>query len=289
MKKLLYIIAAGVLAGGAVSCTKDVNTVTTDEQGTLKLSFNVQSKQTTRTEAEELLSRSILRVYEGTEKLIRKYEPASEMPEEGLMLMTGTYRAAVEVGTPVAASFDEGDKYYYGEKEFEILPRQTVDETILCAIRNVGVTVKLGSSIAECIDGFNVHVAAGSDGLDYTETKTGFFLPADENRDIEWAFSGTTKSGLGNIEGGIAVDQSGIIAAPEAGENYTLTFEYSETRPGVMGVVVTVDKSEEEHQDGFYFSPQPSVKGEGVSSVLEYTGGDLTLDGATPHLDRRDD
>ncbi len=92
MKKLLYIIAAGVLAGGAVSCTKDVNTVTTDEQGTLKLSFNVQSKQTTRTEAEELLSRSILRVYEGTEKLIRKYEPASEMPEEGLMLMTGTYR-----------------------------------------------------------------------------------------------------------------------------------------------------------------------------------------------------
>ena len=99
MKKILKYISllAGVAFLTAACSQSDIDGNASEEMGTLRLSVNIGGS---RADAYNALDRSIMRVYKienGEEKLIRKYQPATEAPGD-FYLVAGSYRIKVEAG-----------------------------------------------------------------------------------------------------------------------------------------------------------------------------------------------
>ena len=124
MKKILKYISllAGVAFLTAACSQSDIDGNASEEMGTLRLSVNIGGG--TRADAYNALDRSIMRVYKienGEEKLIRKYQPATEAPGD-FYLVAGSYRIKVEAGDQSQATFT--NKSYYGELDVDIEPHQ---------------------------------------------------------------------------------------------------------------------------------------------------------------------
>ena len=117
--------------------------------GTLRLSVNIGGS---RADAYNALDRSIMRVYKienGEEKLIRKYQPATEAPGD-FYLVAGSYRIKVEAGDQSQATFT--NKSYYGELDVDIEPQQTVLKEVVCPTTNIGVKVVFDQTILDKMD-----------------------------------------------------------------------------------------------------------------------------------------
>ena len=76
-----------------------------------------------------------------------------------------------------------------------------------------------------------------------------------------------------------SVSKTGVIPTPESGNLYTLTFKYSKTPNGYLGITVQVDQDGEIHEDPFIFSPQPTIKGDGfdINSVIGFNTDDISF------------
>ena len=106
MKKILKYISllAGVAFLTAACSQSDIDGNASEEMGTLRLSVNIGGS---RADAYNALDRSIMRVYKienGEEKLIRKYQPATEAPGD-FYLVAGSYRIKVEAADQSQATF----------------------------------------------------------------------------------------------------------------------------------------------------------------------------------------
>ena len=244
MKKILKYISllAGVAFLTAACSQSDIDGNASEEMGTLRLSVNIGGS---RADAYNALDRSIMRVYKienGEEKLIRKYQPATEAPGD-FYLVAGSYRIKVEAGDQSQATFT--NKSYYGELDVDIEPQQTVLKEVVCPTTNIGVKVVFDQTILDKMDpGFKAYVSA-IDTFSKTEAENG----------------------------------SGVIPTPESGNLYTLTFKYSKTPNGYLGITVQVDQDGEIHEDPFIFSPQPTIKGDGfdINSVIGFNTDDISF------------
>ncbi len=276
MKKYIqYILLAG-WAVTAAACQHDAETWD-GETGSLRL--NIQYGQTTR--AYNPAETSTMRIYqmvEGEEKLIRKYSPITEMPED-LYLVAGNYKAKVVAGDQSQATFT--NLSYAAEQPFEIRPNSVSDVTITCLPTNVAVKVNYDQTILDKMDlSFQTLVCASdafqADGsvptLTYTESKQGYFLLPEGVTDMSWRFEAKSST-LGEVI------KSGVIHAPRSGYCYSLNFKYSKTPNGSLGIEVWVEDEGEIHNDNFIFSPQPTFSGNGfgLNSVVGYYTEDILI------------
>lgn len=282
MKKILKYIT--LLTGAALlsACaTTDLDETPDDQMGTLRLSLSIGSSRAEY----NALDYSTMRVYKienGEEKLIRKYQPATEAPGD-LYLVGGQYRIKVEAGDQSEATFT--NKSYYGELDVDIIPKDVVIDEVVCKITNVGVQVVYDQTIKDKMDlGFKTFVCASdsfSKGdaesssvptLTYTEDGTGYFLLPEGVSNLSWGFYGSSTQ-LGEVS------KTGVITAPKKGTLHTLKFKYSKTPDGYLGITVQVEENGEIHDDPFIFSPQPSIKGDGVdiNSVIGYNAAPIAF------------
>ena len=222
MKKILKYIS--LLAGVAfltAACTQsDIDGNASEEMGTLRLSVNIGGS---RTDAYNALDRSTMRVYKienGEEKLIRKYQPATEAPGD-LYLVAGSYRIKVEAGDQSQATFT--NKSYYGELDVDIKPQQVILKEVVCPITNIGVKVVFDQTILDKMDpGFKAYVSAidtfskteAENGsvptLEYTEDATGYYMLPEDVHNLSWGFySSSTELG--------SISKTGVIPTPESG------------------------------------------------------------------------
>lgn len=275
MKKIFKYLPLLVGAALLSACTmSDVDETSEDQMGRLRLSLSIGSSRAEY----NALDYSTMRVYKiegGEEKLIRKYQPATEAPGD-FYLVAGQYRIKVEAGDQSAATFT--NKSYYGELDVNIIPKDVVIDEVVCKITNVGVQVLYDQTIREKMDlGFKTYVCASDEfsksaaesnsipTLTYTEDGTGYFLLPEGVSNLSWGFYGSS-SELGEVS------KTGTIPAPEKGTLHTLKFKYSKTPDGYLGITVQVEEDGEIHEDPFIFSPQPSIKGNGVdmNGVIGY-------------------
>lgn len=276
MKKILkYMLLAG-LAVLTAACAKETDDPTPGEgMGCLQLSFSLPGK--TRAEAYDALERSTLRVYkfeQGEPQLIRKYYPATETPTD-LYLIGGDYKVTIEAGDKTEATFT--NKTYYGEESFTLVAQQPQIVMIKCKITNIAVRVEFDRTILDKLEKNHLaYVSAANEfskteavnnsvpTLKYLSDTTGFFLLPKDVTNISYGFYG---------EGAILgkVEKTGVIPAPVGGKQYTLTFKYSKTPDGYLSVAISARDYEEKFDDGFIFSPQPTLSGEGFS-LDEVTG-----------------
>ena len=267
MKNILKYITllAGTVSLSACT-TSSVDETSGDQMGRLRLSLSIGNSRAEY----NALDHSTMRVYKiegGEEKLIRKYQPATDAPGD-FYLVAGQYRIKVEAGDQSAATFT--NKSYYGELDVNIIPKDVVIDEVVCKITNVGVQVVFDQTILDKMDlGFKTFVSASDNfskaeaennsvpTLSYTEDGTGYFLLPEGVSNLSWGFYGSSTQ-LGEVS------KTGFIPNPEKGTLHTLKFKYSKTPDGYLGITVQVEENGEIHEDALIFRPQPSIKGNGV-------------------------
>ena len=270
------MICACVLA--LTACVNSPKVDNTDnapstEKGAVKL--NVATRTTDGSVQRDYIL-SIFKKEADKQTLVRKYDSSKadmQMPEY-IWLLEGNYKVVVESGVAVAKTFNEEERYFVGDKSFDIKGGETAKVDVVATMQNIPVEVIFDQTI---IDGFHkgykVDVAADNEVLTYTESKKGYFIMPEGCTTLSWHFVGTFEYEDGEQ---VAVDKSGTIANVELKKGYKLSFKFSKDANGFLGGLdVKVDETIEERDDHFSFNPDPELRGVDfdLSVPCEYAGG----------------
>ena len=285
-KILLSIGVIVTIALLTTSCAKDALVESNStEEGCLLMSVSMVSTKSVNSDYSKLLENSVLKIYNSSNKLIRRYEPATTI-EPNIFLIAGEYKATITAGIETPATFNKDELRFYGEQSFTIESKKTTAVTINCKMANSVVKVVYDESVINTfkLDTPKTYVSLSNSfskdnaennrvpTLLFTENRVGYFLTTDEIENISWGFYAESS----NTEIG-AISKEGIINNAEAATQYTLNFKYSKTPDGYLDLNVTVDESAIEYDDLMSFSPQPTIAGDGfdISSTTEYTSQDM--------------
>ena len=243
------------------------------EKGAVKL--NVATR-TTDGAAQRDYILSIFKKEADKQTLVRKYDSSNadmQMPEY-IWLLEGNYKAVVESGVAVAATFDATKQYFVGEKSFDIKGGESAKVDVVATMQNIPVEVLFDQTIVDGFHkGYKVDVAADNLLLSYTESKTGYFIMPEGCTTLSWHFVGTFEYEDGEQ---VAVDKRGAIENVELKKGYKLSFKFSKDANGFLGGLdVKVDETIEERDDHFSFNPDPELRGVDfdLSVPCEYAGG----------------
>ena len=227
MRKIYkYILLSLVVLAG---CRSD-ESVFGDGEGALRLGVQMKNdvqiaatRALTSDEIAALEKECKIRIYD-TDKLIRRYQGISEVPET-ITLPSGEYRVRVTAGDSVAASFDK--KFYEAVKPFTITQGSTVPVDVVCNIANTVTKVAFAESVNKIFQdcGVEISVKAEDGALNFNADnldKMGYFsLPADCDT-LFCKFTGTI------IATGKPFQYIDTIPAVSAATRYDLTFQYKD-------------------------------------------------------------
>ncbi len=283
MKKLIYFIATFALLFS--SCSQEFTEGYTDQEGSITLNYSLSQSKAGDSSMDELLAKSILRIYKADGELIRYYAPATDMPEE-LYLVAGSYSASLSVEPEIYATTSLAECAYYGDVDFVVSAGEYSTVDLTSSLSNSAVQIIYDQTIEANFEaGYVTYVAAMDSysqqeaesntdlSLPFTESGTGYFVLPEGVSNLSWGFSGThVNSSVG------ALSVSGVIENPQAATLYTLTLKYSASTGGVIsGITVTVDGTTEDYNDDFTFSPDLltiSALDFSLSEVQSYVEGD---------------
>ena len=225
----------------------------------------------------------IYSIQDSKSTLVRKYSK-SDLPEF-VWLLEGNYYAYVEGGTKTSATFDESDKFYSGGAFFDITGGQSTDIDIVAVMQNIPVEVVFDQTIIDgFLDGYRVEIKANDEvKLDYTESKTGYFIMPTGFTALTWNFVGTFVYDDNGEQ--VKIDKSGTIENVETKKGYKLSFKFSKDASGTIGgLSVVLDDSIEEFDDHFSFNPDPKLDGVdfNVDAPQNYAGGERKYVATSP-------
>lgn len=267
MKRILAFLSAVLILA---SCSKDTEPVVemAINEGAMRFGVAMQAE----IGAEDDVLVKIYKVENGEQKLIRRYEALSDIPEY-LVLLSGDYVAKVQVGERQIASFDQ--RYFIGEQPFTVTDGEVVDVDVVCHLLSTTVCVEYDATVATALnEGYFTAVAVADNydaqaieigdvfALNYETTKEGYFVMPEGQTTLFWHFEGTHP-----VEGDIVKEAA--IAEVKPGYKYTVKLKYSKDAPGDLKIEATVDVSVEEKDDTIIFSPDPTVMSDGTFELTD--------------------
>lgn len=267
MKRILAFLSAVLVLA---SCSKDIEPMVemAINEGAMRFGIAMQSV----IGAEDDVLVKIYKVENGEQKLIRRYEALSDVPEY-LVLLSGDYVAKVQVGERQIASFDQ--RYFIGEEPFTVTDGEVVDVEVVCNLLSTTVRVEYDATVAAALnEGYFTAVAVAENydaqaiavgdvfALNYETTKDGYFVMPEGQTTLFWHFEGTHP-----VEGDIVKEAA--IAEVKPGYKYTVKLKYSKDAPGDLKIEATVDVSVEEKDDTIIFSPDPTVMSDGTFELTD--------------------
>lgn len=287
MNRILYNIFVLTLTGlFAFSCAKVDDMESEAGEGCLVLKYSLSGSITDSRsgDVDKLLEISTLKIYSASsDALLRRYSPATDAPDN-IYLVSGEYRATLSVGAKESASFVK--KSYYGEALFTIDPNNVAEVEIKCPMINSAVKVVFDQTVINKLDGEYMAYVSTSDifsktdaesnnvpTLKYTSTSEGigYFILPEGVSNFSWGFYGN-----GAEVGSVA--KEGVVLTPKAGYQYTLTFKYSKTPDGFLGLTATVEEHVAEFNDDFIFNLQPTIAGSGFDlTEMNVVGGEAVV------------
>ncbi|MFI3249255.1 MAG: DUF4493 domain-containing protein [Rikenellaceae bacterium] len=260
MKKIITFLSLALLA---VACSDSLvdnqvyNNYSDNEGGVrIALETKVETKaaSTLSGNTMELLENSVLKIYDSSDELIRKYEPATESPET-LYLVTGDYSLSLNLGEGITPTKDLSELTYYGESTFKIKENTTTSVGVICYINNSVVTINFDEqTLDENLEaGYRVTLIAG-DNIDstvetplyFTEDGSGYFILPEAANSVSWRFEGVKKSGD-------AISLGGVVSDANAGEENILVFRFDESEQYLLVGNIAVDTSVEVFNDDFIY------------------------------------
>ena len=267
MKRIFAFLSAVLVLA---SCSKDTEPVVEMAINEGAMRFGVAMQAEIGTEDDVLVK--IYKDENGEQKLIRRYEALSDIPEY-LVLLSGDYVAKVQVGERQIVSFDQ--RYFIGEQPFTVTDGEVTEVDVECHLLSTTVCVEYDATVVEALnDGYFTAVAVADSydaqaieigdvfALNYETTKDGYFVMPEGQTTLFWHFEGTHP-----VEGDIVKEAA--IAEVKPGYKYTVKLKYSKDAPGDLKIEATVDVSVEEKDDTIIFSPDPTVMSDGTFELTD--------------------
>ena len=267
MKRIFAFLSAVLVLA---SCSKDTEPVVEMAINEGAMRFGVAMQAEIGTEDDVLVK--IYKDENGEQKLIRRYEALSDIPEY-LVLLSGDYVAKVQVGERQIASFDQ--RYFIGEESFTVTDGEVTEVDVDCHLLSTTVCVEYDATVVEALnEGYFTAVAVADSydaqaieigdvfALNYETTKDGYFVMPEGQTTLFWHFEGTHP-----VEGDIVKEAA--IAEVKPGYKYTVKLKYSKDAPGDLKIEATVDVSVEEKDDTIIFSPDPTIMSDGTFELTD--------------------
>ena len=267
MKRIFAFLSAVLVLA---SCSKDTEPVVemAINEGAMRFGVAMQAE----IGAEDDVLVKIYKVENGEQKLIRRYEALSDIPDY-LVLLSGDYVAKVQVGERQIVSFDQ--RYFIGEESFTVTDGEVTEVDVECHLLSTTVCVEYDATVVEALnEGYFTAVAVADNydaqaieigdvfALNYETTKDGYFVMPEGQTALFWHFEGTHP-----VEGDIVKEAA--IAEVKPGYKYTVKLKYSKDAPGDLKIEASVDVSVEEKDDTIIFSPDPTIMSDGTFELTD--------------------
>ena len=263
---ILYIAAIG-LATMFAGCSSDEFGNMADGQGKLVLTPEVNTEikevvvgRATTESKEDLLNRLHLAVKNSRGEVLHYWNDVTGIPWENQThtsivqtMNAGTYTIEGWTGddTPIA-SWDQ--RYFKGEQKFEIIAGDETDVTLTCTIANTAVAVEY-DRVDEVLKDYKIVVSSSSTFLTFgqDETRTGYFLLPNDDKNLEYTITGTKNDGT-------PYSRTEKISNAKSATKYTIKVSYTDPAPtGGSAITVAIDETplvEETHTVNFRTRPE---------------------------------
>lgn len=251
MKRLYYLIYIGFIAC-FFACQSDEDVVS--NIGYLRLSVGAGGSANTKAVPENYNPKQIaVQIVNAQGKVVEETDD-SETWVDPIALETGTYtvKASSNGFDGQESGFDI--PYYSGSKEITIKSNQEVQETIVCTLANVKVTVKFDASFLEKFAGRDISVQVGD------QTGTNKFTPLN----FSTAETRSAYFPVGNLYATLSVSNPDKPLEPytlkqgftevKAKDHYILNYKLQES--GETNITVTVDPTMHEYSYTFTVSTE---------------------------------
>lgn len=251
MKRLYYLIYIGFIAC-FFACQSDEDVVS--NIGYLRLSVGAGGSANTKAVPENYNPKQIaVQIVNAQGKVVEETDD-SETWVDPIALETGTYtvKASSNGFDGQESGFDI--PYYAGSKEITIKSNQEVQETIVCTLANVKVTVKFDASFLEKFAGRDISVQVGD------QTGTNKFTPLN----FSTAETRSAYFPVGNLYATLSVSNPDKPLEPytlkqeftevKAKDHYILNYKLQES--GETNITVTVDPTMHEYSYTFTVSTE---------------------------------
>lgn len=229
--------------------------------GYLRLSVGANSSANTKAVTEDYKPKQIaVQIVNDQGKVIEETDDSETWVDKPIALETGTYiiKASSNGFDGQESGFDI--PYYAGSKEITIQANKELQETIICTLANVKVSVKFDPVFLEKFEGRTINVQVGD------QTNTNRFAPL--------TFSTTeTRSAyfpVGNLYATISINNPDNPLEPytlkqeitdvQARDHYILNYKVQDS--GSTNITVTVDPTTHEYSYTFTVSTEATNKAE---------------------------
>lgn len=240
INKIFAISAVVMTAGVALQSCQSEAPFSTDGEGLVRLSVDVNSKLTRAVEGEEELKANA-RIYISNDKgVLNKWVGTQNIPKDGIYLRYGSYVAEAMAGDSVSASFTK--KYFKGASDFSIsgdAPMANV--AINCRIANVVASIEESTIDSKLMQDLKVRIGNSRGELTYYADSLynrGYFMMPNGDTSLNYTVTGINSKGH-------EFTKSGVIENVKPSTHYRLEFNYTPAESDQGGAFFTISISEE--------------------------------------------
>lgn len=270
-----YMTLAAMTVAGLSSCS-DEQTLAVGE-GTMFISTRVNSDIRVESRAEgevsdELAASTKVWVY-SEEGVVRKYNSMSELPAEGLKLLTGNYTIKAWAGKLSYASFN--DRWFEGQEDVVIEAGKTTSVTVDCKIANVVASVSYPEGIDEHISNYSMTISHKGGSLTFegnVPDKKGYFMMPEGVSTLDYVLTFTAN--------GEQKEKRGTIADVQPAHHYVLnvtTNPGESENNGAAFIEIVVDETTVDVANEIVITTPPEITGYGFDINTPLTGESGTL------------
>ena len=276
MKKI-QILALSLIAtiGAFTSCSDDTIKVDTGE-GKINLDVTLDNDVKVESRADgsdisALLEDFQLYIY-SSKGLIRKYHKVSEIPTEGLWLITGSYQAVVWAGDSTDASYTH--KYFMGKTNFSVTKGGNTEVSVVGKIQNTVASVVLPDALKDLMPDLKMTIgtSAGTLDFDYSnyESAKGYYMIPKGETDLKWKITGTQEDGSAYVKEGTVKNAKGATEY-----QFSIIYDPNQSTGGTGGasLSVSVDASEVPVGESITVTSAPKIVGSGFDISQPYYSG----------------
>ena len=276
MKKI-QILALSLIAtiGAFTSCSDDTIRVDAGE-GKINLDVTLDNDVKVESRADgsdisALLEDFQLYIY-SSKGLIRKYHKVSEIPTEGLWLITGSYQAVVWAGDSTDASYTH--KYFMGKTNFEVTKGGNTVVSVVGKIQNTVASVVLPDALKDLMPDLKMTIgtSAGTLDFDYSnyESAKGYYMIPKGETDLKWKITGTQEDGSAYVKEGTVKNAKGATEY-----QFSIIYDPNQSTGGTGGasLSVSVDASEVPVGESITVTSAPKIVGSGFDISQPFYSG----------------
>lgn len=267
MKKI-NLLALSLIAtvGAFTSCSNDDFRIDNNGEGKVNLDviLNNDVKVESRATGEDIDAlKDDLQLYIYSSKgLIRKYHKTSEIPQEGLWLVSGDYQAVVWAGDSTDASYTH--KYFMGKTNFTVSKGSNEAVEVVGKIQNTVASVVFPESLKTLMPDLKMTIGTSAATLDFdynnfVSAKGYFMIPQGETA-LSWTLTGTNEDGSQFRKTGSVSDAKGATEY-----QFNIKYDPSGNTGGTGGATLSVDVDESEIpvQESITMTSAPKIQGSG--------------------------